>query len=108
MKAHDVRRLNLCAKCGKVGIHKPDGITFPPLVILHGGKYYHPTCLSLRELLTADSDEIKSIRICDVPMAKLKMPHLASRFASLTTQNSVERSWSPRTAQGKAIAPGLK
>jgi hypothetical protein len=86
----DVRRLHACVLCGEIGVHQPTHpmLNVPVVVCIHSTKeqrrtvsaqqcsYAHPRCYvektSMANLLSLHSDELDSIRLCDVTARQMR------------------------------------
>jgi hypothetical protein len=85
MTSHDVRKLQTCVLCKGLGIHRPvnPGIGWPLVICVHSDavqkkwrSYAHPSCyleeMGIRKLLSLPVQELRTIRICDVPMRAMQ------------------------------------
>jgi hypothetical protein len=95
----DVRRLHVCVLCNEIGLHQPTHpeISIPVVVCVHSTKeqrrtvaerqcsFAHPRCyidrMSMANLLSLHSDELESIRLCDVTRTQMRrlLTELADR-----------------------------
>jgi hypothetical protein len=78
MISHDVRRMQVCAICGGIGVHKPKDSTIDVDLVVAAPEesgvsaqtYAHPRCYlrqcGIDKLLSLGDGELSSVRLCDV------------------------------------------
>lgn len=85
MSAHDVRHLDVCAKCALLG-SRGHGL------VKRDNAWFHPACLSPDELLALDADQLRTVRMCD-----LNTPDLLRVLARLDEEDGpTKRAFGPR------------
>lgn len=85
MTSHDVRKLKTCCLCQGLGIHNPSNpsIGWPLVICVHSDvvprnqrTYAHPKCyleeMGIRKLVSLPVQELRTIRLCDVPMRAMQ------------------------------------
>lgn len=86
----DVRRLHTCVICNEIGVHQPTHpeLNVPVVVCVHSTQeqrrtvsaqqcsFAHPRCYiektSMANLLSLHTDELDSIRLCDVTRTQMR------------------------------------
>ena len=91
-RSHDVRKLHLCAECGRLGAYGSDlaNRIDAPLVVRSGDCYIHPRCMRIEHLVLLSVTELGEIRLGDVDERTMETILLALNNKA---QNTLPGTW---------------